>query len=139
MKLAGCFLSTAVLVSLLGSGLLAQVTSQQPPGTAPRPGLSNKPKDKGVDTTVRSLEGIVRDANENPVEGAVVKLKDTKTLQVRSFITTADGAYRFHGLSRSVNYEIKADYHQTSSNTRTLSVFDDRLKAVINLKLQPKS
>lgn len=124
---------------LLGSCAFAQITSQQPGQTAPHAELNNKKKDKGQDTSVRTLEGTVRDTLDNPVEGAVVKLKDTKTLQVRSFITPADGTYRFHGLSRSTNYEVKADYNKTSSGTRTLSVFDDRLKPIINLKLQPKS
>lgn len=139
MSIKGCSAIGVMAALLLCSGLSAQITSQQP-GQPPRgPALSNKKKEKGQDTSVRSLEGIVRDSNENPVSGAVVKLKDTKTLQVRSFITAADGTYRFNGLSRSVNYEVKADYSRTSSATRTLSVFDDRLKAVINLRLQPKS
>jgi hypothetical protein len=139
MFVKGCSVTVATLALMLCSGLSAQVTSQQPGQPSPGAELSNKKKEKGQDTSVRSLEGTVRDANENPVSGAVVKLKDTKTLTVRSFITAADGTYRFHGLSKNVNYEVKADYNQTSSGTRTLSVFDDRPRPIINLKLQPKS
>ncbi|HBY59333.1 MAG TPA: carboxypeptidase regulatory-like domain-containing protein [Solibacterales bacterium] len=101
--------------------------------------LTNKKREKPQDTSVRALTGVVRDAEENPVEGAVVKLKDMKTLQVRSFITPADGTYHFHGLSRTVDYEVKADSKGAATPTRTLSSFDDRLKAIINLKLEPKS
>ena len=129
-------LSVVVLCSVLSAQSTAPSTTQP---LAPRAELSNKKKEKGADTSVRSLEGIVRDNDEKPVEGAVVKLKDTKSLTVRSFITAADGAYRFHGLSRNVDYEVKADFNNTSSRPRTLSVFDDRLKPIINLKLQPKS
>ena len=93
---------------------------------------------KEEDTNVRSVQGLVRDQGDNPVEGAVVQLKNTKTLQVRSFITQQDGTYRFHGLSTNVDYELKANHTGTSSDVKTLSSFDSRTKAVINLKLEPK-
>ena len=138
MRLKGLFV-LGLGAAVIGSCAFAQITSQQPGQPAPHAEITNKKKEKGTDTSVRTLEGIVRDANDNPVEGAVVKLKDTKTLQVRSFITPADGTYRFHGLSRGTNYEVKADHDKAASPTRKLSVFDDRLKPIINLKLQPKS
>ncbi len=90
------------------------------------------------DPNVRSVEGAVYDGHDRPVEGAIVKLKNTKTLQVRSFITQRDGTYYFHGLSTDVDYELKAEHGEASSDTKTLSVFDSRRKAVINLKLASK-
>lgn len=93
-------------------------------------------KNKREDTTVRSVQGVVTDAAENPVAGAVVYLKNTKTLQIRSFNTKADGTYAFHGLSTNVDFELKAEYQGAASDVRTLSVFDSRSKAVINLKLK---
>jgi hypothetical protein len=90
------------------------------------------------DSTTRSVQGTVTDATDNLVEGAVVKLKDTKTLQVRSFITKSDGNFHFHGLNPDVDYELKADYQGASSDDRTLSSFDTRRTAVINLKLETK-
>ncbi len=90
------------------------------------------------DAVVRSVQGSVTDATDKPVEGAVVQLKDTKTLQVRSFITKADGMYHFHGLSSNVDYELKADYQGASSSNKTLSSFDGRKQAVVNLKLEAK-
>jgi len=62
-------------------------------------------------------------------------LKNTKTLQIRSFITKDHGAYYFHGLSTDIDYELKAEYQGASSPTKTLSSFDSRKQAVINLKL----
>ena len=44
------------------------------------------------DTTPKSIQGAVTDTTDKTVDGAVVQLKDTKTLQIRSFITKADGA-----------------------------------------------
>jgi hypothetical protein len=95
-------------------------------------------KKKDVDSTVRSVQGTVDDADGRPVAGAVVHLENKKTLQIRSFITKDDGAYAFHGLSTNVDYELKAEHQQLGSDTKTLSVFDSRNKAVINLKLNKK-
>jgi hypothetical protein len=93
---------------------------------------------KGEDQNVRSVQGTVSDPAENPLSGAVVQLKNTKTLQIRSFITKDQGAYYFHGLSPDVDYELKAEYQGASSPTKTLSTFDSRKQAVINLKLSKK-
>jgi hypothetical protein len=95
-------------------------------------------KNKHEDTNTRSVQGVVMDAGDNPVVGAVVQLKDTKTLQVRSFITQDKGSYHFAGLSTNVDYELKAEHDGASSGTKTLSVFDSRKQANINLKLDKK-
>ena len=87
----------------------------------------------------RSVSGAVTNANNNIVEGAVVQLKNTKTLRVRSYITLADGVYRFHGLSTEIDYDLRATYEGASSKTRRLSIYDSRKKAIIDLKLKPKS
>lgn len=101
--------------------------------------LQKKSKqERAEEAKVRLVEGAVRDPADQTVEGAVVQLKNIKTLQVRSFITRPDGTYYFHGLSREVDYEIKADHKGLSSGNRTLSVFDDRQKVVMNLKLEKK-
>src|SRR5580700_9478191 len=59
--------------------------------------LSFDKKDKEEDK-LRMVQGVVMDAQENLLVGAVVQLKNSKTLQVRSFITQRKGAYQFHGL-----------------------------------------
>jgi hypothetical protein len=93
---------------------------------------------KGEDANTRSVQGTVTDSSSAIVEGAVVQLKDTKTLQIRSFITKNDGMYHFHGLNPNVDYELKADHQGASSGLKTLSSFDSRKQAVINLKLEAK-
>jgi len=90
------------------------------------------------DTAPKSVQGTVSDSTDKAVEGAVVQLKDTKTLQVRSFITKGDGLYHFHGLNPNVDYEVKADYQGASSSSKTLSSFDSKKQAVVNLKLDSK-
>jgi len=94
-------------------------------------------KKKGDDQT-RSVQGAVTSADDTPVTGAVVQLKNTKTFQIRSFITQDHGSYYFHGLSPDVDYELKAEYQGAASSTKTLSSFDSRKQASINLKLNPK-
>ena len=91
---------------------------------------------KGEDVNTRTVQGTVSDAGGNAVDGAVVQLKNTKTLQIRSFITKERGAFYFHGLSTDVDYELKADYQGAASGTKTLSSFDNRKQAVINLTLK---
>jgi hypothetical protein len=98
--------------------------------------LAAQKKDNKESASTRSVQGVVQDGSENAIEGAVVQLKDTKSLQIRSFITKSDGTYHFHGLSRDIDYEIKADHAGKSSDSRRLSTFDSRNQAVLNLKIQ---
>ncbi len=100
-------------------------------------GYAQKSSKKNQPTT-RSVQGRVTDASGQPVPGAVVHLKNTKTLQIRSFIAKDDGTYAFHGLSTNIDYELKAESQTGASDTRTLSVFDSKTEAIINLKLAPK-
>jgi hypothetical protein len=86
----------------------------------------------------RSVQGTVTVADDSPVNGAVVQLKNTKTLQIRSFITKDDGTYHFYDLSPDIDYELKADYQGASSSTKKLSSFDSRTQTVLNLKLNPQ-
>ena len=92
-------------------------------------------KDKTEDSNTRSVQGIVTSATDAPISGAIVQLKNTKTLQIRSFITKNDGSYYFNGLSTDVDYELKAENGGVSSPTKTLSSFDSRKQATLNLKL----
>jgi len=84
----------------------------------------------------RSVSGVVTDAGNSPVSGAVVQLKNLKTLQVRSFIAREKGDYYFRGLSTDVDYELKAESNGHSSATRTLSSFDSHTEATVNLQLK---
>jgi hypothetical protein len=97
--------------------------------------LPAQSKKKGEDSNVRSVQGTISNAAGNAVPGAVVQLKNTKSLQIRSFITKEQGDYYFNGLSPDVDYELKADSNGATSGTKTLSAFDSRKQAVINLKL----
>ena len=87
------------------------------------------------DTGTRSVQGVVTDASGKPVAGAVVQLKDTKSLQIRSYRTEADGTYHFSGLSTNVEYELEAKNDSATSGKKTLTVFNTQKVATVNLKL----
>jgi hypothetical protein len=100
---------------------------------AQSPALAQK---SSKDPNIRSVEGVVTDPAGKPVAGAVVYLKNTKTLQVRTFNSKEDGTYIFHGLSTTIEYELKAESKGAASDLRKLSEFDSRQKAIIDLKLK---
>src|SRR4051794_40243857 len=79
---------------------------------------------KSKEPQEKSVSGMVSDAGGAAVPGAVVQLKNTKTLQVRSFIAKEMGEYYFHGLATDVDYELKAEANGKASGTKTLSSFD---------------
>jgi hypothetical protein len=144
MRLAG--LVPAISLALLAGLALGQTDPKPPPtGVRREPGLfggtggpKKDKKDREADENTRAVAGIVRNEADEPVEGAIVQLKDLKSLKVRSYITKADGVYRFFGLSTNADYELRADLRELSSDKRTLSVFDSRKQAVVNIKLEPR-
>ena len=88
--------------------------------------------------TTRSIEGSVLSKSGQVVSGAIVLLKDTKTLQVRSYIAQPDGHYHFYGLSSDINYEVRAQSNGLTSKTKMVSVFDSHKVVKLNLKLVKK-
>jgi hypothetical protein len=95
---------------------------------------------KDTENQPRTLQGQISAQDEAPLNGAVVYLKNTKTLAVRSFISQADsskqdGMYHFTGLAQNVDYEVYAEFNGQKSDTKTLSGFDSRAKSTINLKV----
>jgi hypothetical protein len=121
-------------MKMLGGILLAAVLLFAPAGLMSQTRGGGKRQDQNT----RSVQGTVTNASDALVNGAVVQLKNIKTLQIRSFITKEGGAYYFQGLSPDVDYELKADYQGESSGTKTLSSFDSKKLSYINLKLNKK-
>lgn len=83
----------------------------------------------------RVIQGKVFGASDEPVSGAVVYLKDVKTLGVKSFISTQDGTYRFGQLADAADYEVWAEQGGKKSPSRAVSSFDQKKQYTINLKL----
>lgn len=85
--------------------------------------------------TVRSLTGDVTDKAGNKVKGAVVHLKDTRSLAQRSYITAEDGTFRFGALSTSTDYVVWADLGDKKTPSKSISSFDSKPVVEIALKM----
>jgi len=103
--------------------------------TLPLGGSSSSPDRKSPRVTTRTLTGSVLDKGDQPVADAVVYLKNTRTLTVRTYIAQKDGSYRFPEISNNVDYEVYAERNGKKSGTKVLSQFDDREQPRINLKI----
>jgi hypothetical protein len=84
---------------------------------------------------VKNVTGTVLDKGDKPLSGAVVYLKNTKTLAVKSFISQDNGEFRFNALSPNVDYEIYAEFNGTRSSTKTISSFDSKTNVTFTLKI----
>jgi hypothetical protein len=93
-------------------------------------------EDKKKSATERPVSGVVTDADGKPVVGAVVQLKDTRTLKILSLITREKGEYRFSGLNKNVDYQLTANFRDHASAPHTLSAFDPRPQPVVNLQIK---
>jgi hypothetical protein len=87
----------------------------------------------------RTLTGVVRSADDEPLQGALVTLKSRKTDRVRTMVTRADGTYSFDLLRRDEDYEVSAKHRDAESPVRILSVFNTVANPRIDLKLEPKA
>jgi hypothetical protein len=103
--------------------------------TLPLPTSPSSPEHKNPRVTTRTLTGNVLDKSDQPVADAVVYLKNTKTLAVRTYIAQKDGSYRFPEIPNNIDYEVYAERNGKKSNTKVLSQFDDREQAHINLRI----
>jgi hypothetical protein len=117
-----------------GNGPPAVVMTPSKSDGSTTPGNSKEEKKKAA--AERPLAGFVTDADGKPIADAIVQLKNTRTLQVRSFITREKGDYFFAGLNKDVDYEVKATFNGHTSPTRTLSSFDTKPQPVIDLQIK---
>jgi carboxypeptidase family protein len=85
---------------------------------------------------LRTLIGHVRTQQDQPLQKAIVYLKNTKSLVIKTYISDSDGSFRFPALSPNVDYEIYAEYHGARSDVKTVSAFDSRREVNITLKIK---
>ena len=116
MKTKSKFAVVAILCALFLSSVIAAGREKQP--------------------QLRTLTGHVFDRQEQPIAKAIVYLKDTKSLVIKTYISDPDGSYRFPALSPNVDYEVHAEFNGARSDTKTLSAFDSRKEANITLRIK---
>jgi protocatechuate 3,4-dioxygenase beta subunit len=117
MKKSACFIVGFVLLWLAAVG--SSATAFKDP----------------VDNT-RSLTGRVFSRQNQPLQRAIVYLKNTKSLALKTYITDSDGGYRFSGLSPNIDYQVYAELNGARSDTKTLSAFDTRKQVSISLQIK---
>ena len=85
-------------------------------------------------TAQRVVQGKVELSSGGMAKGAIVYLKNGKTLEVRTYISSEDGSYRFGQLNSDANYTVWAEYQGKKSKEKTISSFDS--KPVFNVLLK---
>jgi hypothetical protein len=84
----------------------------------------------------RTVSGTILNESAQPVVGATVFLKNEKTKAIRSYISTADGHFRFSQVDMSVDFDLWAEKDGKKSATKTVSSWDDRKEFISDLKLK---
>jgi carboxypeptidase family protein len=93
---------------------------------------------RGGQNEARTLTGRVVDDREQPLQKAIVYLKNTKNLAIKTYISEPDGTFRFSGLATNIDYEVYAEHDGARSDTKTLSGFDSRRQVSMTLKIKGK-
>jgi len=133
MNLARLFLIPLAVLSIAATASAQQTELKTKPdvivgGDQPKPGKN---------VTTRVVQGVVRDAADNPVSGAVVQLKNEKTSKVIDFITKDDGKYVFRELGLDIQYDLLAKRGDITTVVKKLSPYDTRKEVTLNFKLEP--
>jgi hypothetical protein len=131
---------TKLLLVSLGAvslGALAPAFGQQTdPSNKPHVFLENRSK-SGKPSTMRLIQGTVKDQNDRPIRGAIVQLKDMKTSKVVDFLTKDDGVFAFQDLDMEVNYELTAKNGAVISPVKKITPYDTRHKVMLTFRLEP--
>jgi hypothetical protein len=85
---------------------------------------------------MRTVRGTVLNIDSQPVSGATVFLKNTRTKTIRSYDSTADGHYYFAQVDMSVDFDLWAEKDGKKSAVKTVSSWDARKDFVADLKLK---
>lgn len=93
---------------------------------------------RGSQNESRTLIGHVMNAQNGPQQKAIVYLKNTKTLAIKTYISEGDGSFRFSGIAPNIDYEVYAEHEGSHSDTKTLSGFDSRKEVTMTLKIHSK-
>ena len=118
--------------------LLASIApAQDGPDQKPSVFLENDRPKKEKESNTRTIDGMVKDASDNPLADAIVQLKNTKTSNIVNFATKDDGKYVFRDLPMDINFELLAKRGDLATPAKTVSVYDTRKHVIVNFQLVP--
>ena len=123
-----------LVFAFAAAALSGAVLAQAYPATHPE-AAHPEAKKGDRENQLRTLDGVVMGHGDAPLSGAVVYLKNAKTLAVKSLYSSEGGLYRFNALAPNTDYEVFAEYKGKRSDTRTMSSFDSRPNVRINLHI----
>ena len=76
----------------------------------------------------RIATGKVVNKDGDPIGGAIVYLKNSRSAAVKTYIADNDGQFRFGELSQDTDYELWAESNGVRSKSRQISSFDNENK-----------
>ncbi len=83
----------------------------------------------------RVVQGRVVNKADSPIPGAVVYLKDTRSLSVKSYLTDDSGRFHFGQLADGADYEVWAEQNGKRSGSKSISQFNSKLEIQFTLKI----
>jgi hypothetical protein len=122
------------LTFLLLAGI---VPAQEGPDQKPNVFLQNDRVKNEKESNTRTIDGIVKDASDNPLADAIVQLKNTKTSSIVNFSTKDDGRYVFRDLAMDINFELLAKHDNLITPAKKVSIYDTRKHIIVNFQLTP--
>lgn len=109
--------------------------AQEGPQQKPNVILQNDRYKPGKDSNTRTIDGTVKDASDNPLEDAIVQLKNTKTSDIVDFATKEDGKYVFRDLPMDINFELLAKHGNVTTPVKKVSLYDTRNHVIVNFQV----
>ncbi len=85
---------------------------------------------------MRTVRGSVLNADSEPVSGATVFLKNSRTKTIRSYDSTSDGHFNFAQVDMSIDFDLWAEKDGKKSAVKTVSSWDARKDFISDLKLK---
>jgi Carboxypeptidase regulatory-like domain len=83
----------------------------------------------------RIATGKVVNKDGDPIAGAVVYLKNSRSNAVKTYIADEDGQFRFGELSQDTDYELWGESNGVRSKSRQISSFDNENKFYFVFKI----
>jgi hypothetical protein len=83
----------------------------------------------------RTVDGKVLGKDDAALAGAVVYLKDTKSMTIKTYLTDEAGHFHFGQLGQNTDYELWAESDNQRSKSRGISSFDSKNSYYFTLKV----